>query len=91
MAAFSAAMRERYSARRDAGYYFPKIAENPWERPLVPLSRRSGNMGFDPASLAMELDPVELVAGRFDAVENGFAAQWSRAACQITKNWILRI
>jgi hypothetical protein len=48
-------------------------------------------MGFDPASLAMELDPVELVAGRFDAVENGFAAQWSRAACQITKNWILRI
>jgi hypothetical protein len=48
-------------------------------------------MGFDPASLAMELDPVELFAGRFDAVENRFAAQWSRAACQITKKLDLRI
>jgi hypothetical protein len=38
-------------------------------------------MGIDPVRLSYP-DPVELAAG-FDAVENRFAAQWSRAACQL--------
>jgi len=68
VAAFSAALPERYSARRGGGYYFPKIDENPWERRSVALQRRSEKMGIDPASI-MPPDPVELVAGCRDAAE----------------------
>jgi hypothetical protein len=67
---------KRYSARRAGGYYLPKIDENPG---------RGGQSHCKGARRTRELiqriyhatDPVDLVAGCLDAVENRFEGSMS--------------